>query len=573
LLTGGPTSFEQASLELLNHMRMDPQGELPRLFSTVDPSLTARDPSVQFVVDLYRVSGPILASQFSSLRPVAPLAWSDPLHVAALNHNTLMSILDQQSHQLPNEPPLGQRIAAAGYAATSVGENVYAYANSALFGHAGFAVDWKPGAPGIQNPPSHRNNIMSSMYHEVGISILEEYSEQTAVGPFLITQNFGARSNYQPQLLGVVWDDLIANGFYDPGEGVYDVQIVATGPAGTFTTTTMGAGGYQMPLPPGTYQVTASGGSLTRSLVTRNVVIGSSNVKVDFEAQTANVSPVANNDQVFIDERGYASISVLANDVSTPGGFIASSVHIVEPPLHGVATRDMFSGTIFYRADPGYAGPDSFTYQVLGTEGGVSNPATVQVTTLYRQGDFDRSGRVTGHDIDLLFAELARPTANNSRFDLNGDRRVNYDDVDYLVHDVLRTDFGDANLDRRIDMIDFAIWSVNRFSIFAGTWSRGDFNGDHSTDVADFHIWLENKSQGILAAGAADIPPDELLVSDRVLTSIFLADGVPTVSPGDSSRVAETYRPLKRRAAPQRDPAQPAPPPALDDLEQPLLLP
>ena len=60
-----------------------------------------------------------------------------------------------------------------------------------------------------------------------------------------------------------------------------NVQIVGTG--GTFTTSTMTAGGYQMALPAGTYTVRAVGGGVLTPSYQANVVVGSSNVKVDFK--------------------------------------------------------------------------------------------------------------------------------------------------------------------------------------------------------------------------------------------------------------------------------------------------
>ncbi len=52
--------------------------------------------------------------------------------------------------------------------------------------------------------------------------------------------------------------------------------------AGVGSTTTMDAGGYAIPLAPGTYTVTASGGGLPAPIA-RTVVVGNDNVRLDFD--------------------------------------------------------------------------------------------------------------------------------------------------------------------------------------------------------------------------------------------------------------------------------------------------
>src|SRR4029079_1562359 len=128
-----PTGHEQQMLELLNTMRMDPQGELSRLLVSTN-TLQARDSQVQAALDYFGVSGTTLASQWSTLKPAAPLAWSDALMASSKAHKQAMIIPHQPSHQMPDEASLGSRITSAGYAGwTSVGENIYAYATTVSY--------------------------------------------------------------------------------------------------------------------------------------------------------------------------------------------------------------------------------------------------------------------------------------------------------------------------------------------------------------------------------------------------------------------------------------------------------
>ena len=261
---------EEYALELLNRMRTDPAAELPLL-------LNSNDPDVQNALSFFNVDRSVLAQQWATLTPVPPLAWNDLLASAAVGHSQLMSTDDQQSHQLPGEPDLGQRLQNAGYNFSSAGENVFAFATNIFEAHASFAIDWGNNPPtGIQSPPGHRDNIMNGAFTDVGIGLATHTPPQT--GPLLETQDFGAPlTPGNPFLVGAVFADANGDGFYNPGEGVAGVSVSAVGGGQTFTTTTSAAGGYQLQLPAGTYTVTFSGGSLTTPVVD-SVTVASVNV-------------------------------------------------------------------------------------------------------------------------------------------------------------------------------------------------------------------------------------------------------------------------------------------------------
>lgn len=154
----------------------------------------------------------MLTQQWAALNPVAPLAWHANIYNAAVGHSLQMLQHDAQSHQLPWEASLGPRITSAGYTWNALAENVFAFATSMFQDHAAFVIDWGPGPAGIQNPPGHRNNIMSSTYREVGIGVL----------------------------------------------GLGGVSVALTG-AGIFNLTTTTSGSYQGQVPTGIYTATFSG--------------------------------------------------------------------------------------------------------------------------------------------------------------------------------------------------------------------------------------------------------------------------------------------------------------------------
>jgi Ca2+-binding RTX toxin-like protein len=271
-----PTAQEQEMLELINRMRINPADELDYL-------INSSDPDVEFAIDFFNVDLNVLSNQWDTLNPVAPLAWSPALTTAARQHSQLMIEQDLQSHQLPGEPSLGQRLTNAGYTNYSTyGENVFAYSKSVFHGHAGFAIDWtNANSTGIQDPPGHRENIMNPNFREIGIGIVSDNDTSTGVGPLVITQDFGNRLNFgKSWLLGVVFDDTDQDKFYDAGEGLGGVKVSIRGDNGNFSTQTLSAGGYQIQIPNGQYTVRFSGGGLD-SVIRKKATVGQQNVKLD----------------------------------------------------------------------------------------------------------------------------------------------------------------------------------------------------------------------------------------------------------------------------------------------------
>ena len=82
-----------------------------------------------------------------------------------------------------------------------------------------------------------------------------------------MSQEFGWRSG-NPILTGSIYLDWAGAGMYEPGEGYGGVTIQAVGlnGQGIFQTSTWSTGGYSLPLPPGSYAVTASGGGIPAPL-------------------------------------------------------------------------------------------------------------------------------------------------------------------------------------------------------------------------------------------------------------------------------------------------------------------
>ncbi|NEX46607.1 CAP domain-containing protein [Pseudotabrizicola algicola] len=285
-----PTAFEQELLELANRARANPAGEFDELvLDAANRVGITRD--VSMALAFFKVDMGVLRSQLNSYAPVAPLAWNGALAVAAEAHSALVIQFDTQSHRLPGEAGLLERIRAAGYSnIAAVAENVFAYARDPVYAHAGFYIDWGNSPTGIQQPAGHRDAILNRNYQEVGMGVLSENDPATRVGPYIVTQNFGARRDYVQQLVGVVFDDADGDRFYDAGEGLGGIGVTVAGSQGSYSTTTWASGGYQLALPAGTYTVTFAGGSLP-GVHSQQITIGTENVKLDVNSGDLRLNP------------------------------------------------------------------------------------------------------------------------------------------------------------------------------------------------------------------------------------------------------------------------------------------
>ncbi len=328
---------EQYMLELINRMRENPAAELPLL-------LNSGDPNVQSALAYFDVDITVLQNQWNTLVAAPPLAWNDNLAAAAVGHNQAMFAAGQQGHQVAGEAPFGTRITNAGYNWSNIAENVFASADSVFQAHAAFAIDWGNTSTGIQSPPGHRQNIMSTNFRDIGIGILDAPGNPN-VGPLLITQDFGNRFSYgNPNLLGVVFNDANANGYYDQGEGLSGVTLTITGTSGPVTASTTAFGGYQIALAAGSYTVVATGGGLNAP-VSRNVTIASSNVRANF---INGSQPPQNAPVPFADDFNRANSSTLGTfwqqhqgrfDIANNQTIGGTTLNMAT--LHGVALADM----------------------------------------------------------------------------------------------------------------------------------------------------------------------------------------------------------------------------------------
>ncbi len=324
-----PTADEQYMLQLINRARANPQAEGQRLLA-----LAANDPVLRGVLSGWSSSA--FLAEIDSFAASPPLAFDPRLTAAAVDHDAAMVATNSQVHSTPGSlarpaspdqlAPDGQPFYPSNNSSWATAENIFAYSANLPDSHGtaldnyfeeAFLLDWgNPEFGHLKNTlapgPQEASPGVYPM-SEIGIGIITDAAptvpppSQAAlpgnqglnVGPALVTEEFGWRSGTD-FLTGATNNDSNADAFYEPGEGLSGVQIQAVGvhSEGTFGTATWGSGGYSLELPPGTYNVTASGGGLTAPR-TATITIGGDNVGWDViqspRGTSAPVSTVSPN--------------------------------------------------------------------------------------------------------------------------------------------------------------------------------------------------------------------------------------------------------------------------------------
>ena len=273
-----PSADEQSLMWLMNSARQDPASEGVFL-------ATLGDADVQSAIGWFGVNLDVLEQEFGAIAPKPPAAFDARLYEAAYQHSLYLIANDAQNHT-------GQfdRVATAGFHAWGMRGNVFSYADSALYAHAGFNIDWGGSdGTGMQSGRGHRLAIMSidGDYTNVGLAAVPELSGATSVGPLVVTGDYAYAATSYPDhynrfLVGTVWKDLDNNGRYDAGEGFGGVEGVPS--VGPYYAVTGAAGGYAIPLPatvdPGPVAVSFRGGGVAAA--TKLVDVGSNSELVDY---------------------------------------------------------------------------------------------------------------------------------------------------------------------------------------------------------------------------------------------------------------------------------------------------
>src|SRR2546423_14269430 len=285
---GYPSPEQQYMVELINRARANGNAEAARLGLS---GLQEGPPSIN-------------NEPWTIANSVQPLSWNPLLYNCAQNHSKLLNDNDQffsglSPHTFGGLTP-NQRIAAAGYSMApyngpttasgffpgpenvaenvSIGSGPFTGAKliaTILSQHNDLFTDQT--VPGR----GHRNTTMLAFFREIGIGITAgtDNGQNNTWDSLYTVQNFGTQVNSTPFVTGVVYQDTNGNGFYDPGEGIGGIRVDVAG--SNFFAITSPSGGYSVPVPGnGSFPVTFSGGSITTTQITANIVNGL-NAKID----------------------------------------------------------------------------------------------------------------------------------------------------------------------------------------------------------------------------------------------------------------------------------------------------
>jgi hypothetical protein len=96
-----------------------------------------------------------------------------------------------------------------------------------------------------------------------------------------------------------------------------------------------------------------------------------------FESQRGDRAPTAADAAVTASQNASTEITLSAGDPD-PGDTL--TYHLLSLPQHGKLTGA--APKVTYTPDPGYAGPDGFTFFVTDSQGLKSNVATVSITVV-----------------------------------------------------------------------------------------------------------------------------------------------------------------------------------------------
>ena len=433
-----PTGMEQLFLERLNVARANP---------------AAYGQSIGLDLSGVAASQPLTFN--------LKLMQSSRLHSQDMNNQNFFGHCTAQDPlcQNANSTDPGDRIEAAGYIWRGYGESLAAGFNTPAEALRALIID--DGIPDL----GHRRHLLaidpvSATLPEVGIGIVQNgsgiYEDYYTIDS---ARDYDTSDPHNSFLTGVIYNDLDADNSYSDGEGYSEltVRAVADGSGAEFTATAFCSGGYSLEVPAGTYTVSVSGGTWSGSQIVSNVTIGSSNVKVDFEATEPGAG------------QGCATLPAAAAELGVWSGTWQIDAN----------GNDVWDGAAGGDISAKFGKTKSDVPVPLDWDGDGSNELAIFKSGKNLQVDSNGNNRWDGKKVDTQIA-LGNGGDQAVVGDWNGDGR---DDIG-----VLRNEDGmfhlDTNGDRQLDGSD-ARFAFDSFQ--AGDKAiAGDWNGDGTDEVGIF---------------------------------------------------------------------------------------
>src|SRR6478735_2426034 len=386
-----------------------------------------------------------------------PLAFNSHLLASSENHSEWMIASDVFSHTGSGGSDPTDRMETAGYRFTGEwrsGENI---AWASIRAPAGLQDEVQLLHTNLMNSPDHKANILNMNFREIGIGF--ETGEFQGWDAAFVTENF-ARSGSSSFLTGVAFDDKDGDKFYDPGEGLGGITVQAVSSSGVvYSTTAMTTGGYQIALPTDTYNVTFSGGGVATT--TRQVIIGSTNVKLDLVDPTLTAAASAEAQNVIA---GNANVNTLSG---TSGADVIKGL-AGKDTLLGKSGNDLLDGGTGNDYLSGGAGNDT----LLGQSGADRLNGGSGADKLYGGFGSDRLSGGSGSDVFVFKGHWGHDRIddfhNDDKIDLRGNG---------FSFASLKIGAADVDNDGRYDdvLIQTHGQSIGLVNTAASSIDRGDF--------------------------------------------------------------------------------------------------
>lgn len=113
-------------------------------------------------------------------------------------------------------------------------------------------------------------------------------------------------------------------------------------------------------------------------------------------------------------------------------------------------------------------------------------------------------------EIDSIYQHFGSPANTVWKLATDG-LPVGQSDIDYYVKTLLKTSYGDANLDRKVDFSDFQML-LDNWQLTGKGWSQCDFSGDGTVNFTDFQAMLDNWNPTGTGAAQAPEPASAVLM-------------------------------------------------------------
>ncbi|MCA9166957.1 MAG: lamin tail domain-containing protein, partial [Planctomycetales bacterium] len=176
------------------------------------------------------------------------------------------------------------------------------------------------------------------------------------------------------------------------------------------------------------------------------------------------------------------------------------------------------AGLSLQRTVPTAYGDFSTSWQALAASPGGLNSAEPNT------GDFNSDGQVDVIDVQLLCAAIRSPNPS-SEFDIDSSGETDFDDMRYLIGEVLHTSFGDANLDGVFNSTDLIlVFQAGEYEdgiADNSSWSSGDWDCDGEFTTADLVLAFQGGSYTSEATRVVAAQPAVSAI-DLALAALYL---------------------------------------------------